>query len=192
MTRTAHDLVDWQGYLYHPEVDCLHRLAERTASWGKIHPVFVNIGAGAGTSTFALLEGNPNAIVFSVDIRADEHPEYTNEHLRLKEELEAGCEFPKHVIRIWGDSRIIGKAWPYKVDLIFVDGGHDYAEVVSDIEAWADKVVEGGIIAFHDYGLKLTDNSEQWPGVRQAVNEWVSKANPRLIENVAMIRAYEV
>lgn len=186
MSRTAHDLVDWQNYLYHPEVDCLHRLAARVK---KERPIFVNIGAGAGTSTFAFLEGNPNALVFSVDIRSDEAPELTNEHLRLKEEH---IEFQKHVIRIWGNSVWVGAAWPYKVDLIFVDGDHSYEGCKADIQSWIGKLNEGGIIAFHDYGWKMTDNSEQWPGVRQAVDEWVAKANPRLIENVAMIRAYEV
>lgn len=190
--RTAHNLVDWQNYLYHDEVDLLHRLAARiqkTPHHCAANPVFVNIGAGSGTSTIALLEGNSDAICYSVDIRADESPELTNEHLRLPE---TNPTIARRVIRIWGDSRKVGRVWPFGADLVFVDGGHEYSEVKEDIEAWYDKIWAGGIIAFHDYGLKETDGSEQWPGVRKAVDEWVSKANPRLIENIAMIRAYEV
>jgi predicted O-methyltransferase YrrM len=190
--RTAHNLVDWQGYLYHDEVDLLHRLAARikkTTHHGSDDPVFVNIGAGAGTSTIALLEGNADAIVYSVDIRADESPEYTNEHLRLPE---ANPTIARRVIRIWGDSRKVGRVWPFGADLIFVDGGHDYEEVKADIEAWYDKIWVGGIIAFHDYGFKETDGSEQWPGVRRAVDEFAGWAHPKLIEQVGMIRAFEV
>jgi predicted O-methyltransferase YrrM len=191
--RTAHDLVDWQGYLYHEEVDLLHKLAARVVP-NPHHcsngvPVFVNIGAGAGTSTIALLEGNPTAICYSVDIRADESPEYTNEHLRLPE---ADPAIASRVIRIWGDSRKVGMVWPFGADLIFVDGGHDYQEVKADIKAWYDKIWAGGIIAFHDYGLKMTDQSEQWPGVRRAVDEFVGYAHPKYLEQVGMTIAFEV
>jgi predicted O-methyltransferase YrrM len=193
MMKTAHDLVDQRDYLYHPEVDCLHRLAARIKP--TVHhcangiPIFINIGAGAGTSTVALLEGNLDAIVFSIDIHCGENENETNEHINLKYVDPA---FAKRVIRIWGDSFAVGKSWPFGVDLVFIDGDHGYAGVKLDIEAWYDKIWSGGIIAFHDYGLKMTDGSEQFPGVRKAVDEFTEERIPLLIDQVGMIKAFEV
>lgn len=36
------------------------------------------------------------------------------------------------------------------VELLFVDGGHDEELVIEDFEKWVPKVVEDGIVAFHD------------------------------------------
>ncbi|MCS7261539.1 MAG: class I SAM-dependent methyltransferase [Anaerolineae bacterium] len=48
---------------------------------------------------------------------------------------------------------------------MFVDGDHSYEGVRSDIECWLPKVLEGGVVAFHDY---------RWsPGVKKAVDEIV-------------------
>lgn len=51
-----------------------------------------------------------------------------------------------------------------KLDSIFIDGCHEYAECKADIDAWTPLVRQGGLIAGHDY----------WPkdsGVMDAVNE---------------------
>ena len=49
-----------------------------------------------------------------------------------------------------------------KVDMVFIDAGHDYDEVKADIEAWSPKCTK--IIAGHDYSVGF-------PGVIKAVNE---------------------
>jgi predicted O-methyltransferase YrrM len=51
------------------------------------------------------------------------------------------------------------------LDLVFIDGSHEYEDVRHDIIQWSKKVKQGGIIAGHDYG------HERWPGVTQAVDE---------------------
>jgi cephalosporin hydroxylase len=48
------------------------------------------------------------------------------------------------------------------VDVVFIDGDHDYEPVKNDIAAWLPKVKSGGIICGHDYLL---------PTVKQAVDE---------------------
>lgn len=51
------------------------------------------------------------------------------------------------------------------VDLVYIDAGHDYEDVVADIKAWLPKIKVGGYIAGHDY---------VWhPPVKQAVNELI-------------------
>lgn len=44
------------------------------------------------------------------------------------------------------------KAIPrHSLDFVYIDARHDYASVLEDLAAWADKVRPGGIIAGHDY-----------------------------------------
>lgn len=50
------------------------------------------------------------------------------------------------------------------VDFVFVDADHSYEGCKRDIEAWAPKVRDGGMVCGHDY-------SDLWPGVKRAVDE---------------------
>ncbi|KKS77417.1 MAG: Translation elongation factor P [Candidatus Woesebacteria bacterium GW2011_GWC1_42_9] len=52
------------------------------------------------------------------------------------------------------------------LDLVFIDGGHDYDSVISDIDSFFPKVRAGGLICFHDYGPNTG-----WDGVMIAVTE---------------------
>jgi len=71
-----------------------------------------------------------------------------------------------------------------EISLIFIDGSHDYESVRSDFETWWPKLVDGGIIAFHDSLSK--------EGVSQYVNEIISTRSdfesPQLIHEIAYIR----
>ena len=52
-----------------------------------------------------------------------------------------------------------------KVELLFIDGHHGYDFVRKDFELWSPKLVEHGMIAFHD--------SHLWPGPRKVVREFI-------------------
>jgi len=54
------------------------------------------------------------------------------------------------------------------IDFVFIDAGHDYDEVIKDIEAWLPKIKQSGIISGHDY-----HNTKC--GVREAVDYKFSK-----------------
>jgi predicted O-methyltransferase YrrM len=54
-------------------------------------------------------------------------------------------------------------AWDKPINVLFIDGAHDYANVSTDIGKWAPFVPAGGIILFHD--------CLSHKGVMQAVNE---------------------
>jgi len=48
------------------------------------------------------------------------------------------------------------------IDMVFIDGDHDYQETLKDITAW-NKIARR-VICGHDY-------SSRWPGVKRAVHE---------------------
>jgi hypothetical protein len=59
-----------------------------------------------------------------------------------------------------------------KAELIYIDGSHDYDDVVLDIKYYYDLVPKGGVIFGDDY-------NHMW-GVKSAVDEYVSKFNLNL------------
>lgn len=153
---------DITGEAYHHtagDVDTLHLLVSDLPP----NPVLVNIGACFGTSALAMLEARPDAFIFSIDINAcPQEPE----HIR-KAGLNTG-----RVVRILGPSQQAGLHWPYKADLVFVDGAHGYDAVCRDIQAWRRHVKPGGFLAFHDYGRALL------PHVTRAVDDEMGKVEP--------------
>lgn len=67
---------------------------------------------------------------------------------------------------IQGTAATVGLLQP--VDMIFIDGAHDYASVRADLRAFAPYVRGGGIISGHDY-------TPDFPGVVDAVDEYLGR-----------------
>lgn len=55
----------------------------------------------------------------------------------------------------------------YQLDLVFLDGGHWYEQVMADLYAWWPRVKPGGWIGGHDYG-----SLSQGVDVVRAVDAW--------------------
>lgn len=134
----AYDLTDGKEPMSWAEIDCLAELAGGLPA----NPIIVNIGAATGVSTLTFLEARGDCFIYSVDV------------LPCTEEFEnirkAGEDY-RRVVRLLGDSKVIGVTFPYDCDLLFIDGDHWGAG--KDIEAWVNtgKVKSGGVIALHDW-----------------------------------------
>ena len=123
-------------------------------------PLLVNIGVRRGASMHCLRAGAPNADLVGIDVD-------------LIKVVRTGlrAEF------ICRDSRRL--SWYRPMHLLFVDGGHAYDVVRSDIRTFGKHVVIGGIMAFHDYARSqeyLIERERRYPsraplGVRRAVDE---------------------
>lgn len=155
----------WQGLLKLPEIEMLEHFV---ATYKRVKPakediIVVNIGAGAGTSTCVFLETRPDTLVFSVDINATHDEAITNEHLRL---AETGLDRDGRVIRIWGDSKIVGKRFPVPIDILLIDGDHSINGLKGDIDMWYNKVINKGLVVFHDYDFHY------WPDVTGVVDKF--------------------
>ncbi len=61
-----------------------------------------------------------------------------------------------------------------EVDFVYIDAAHTYDYVKEDISVWYPKISSGGILSGHDYDPK------EWPGVVDAVEEFVKANNLRL------------
>ena len=127
----------------------------------------IEIGSWKGRSTKALLDGG--ATVYAID-----HWNGTDSDNSLLAGfgLDVYNEFVKNVgsyknLKVMkGDSADMVKRFRGKADLVFIDGGHQYAEVKADIERWLPHC--GKIIAGHDW-------CDGYPGVSQAVTELIGE-----------------
>lgn len=72
-----------------------------------------------------------------------------------------------------GASVDMAKQAPNDLAFVFIDGDHTSPAIDNDIAAWTPKIMQGGIIAFHDYGrrkngCRVTQAVDSW----QAVDRW--------------------
>lgn len=154
----AHDLGNAFGYLFPNEVTFLKELVKELP-WGA---KAINFGAGVGTSALAMKEERNDLILYTIDI-SEGGPTggLENERNAFKN---AGMEklLP---VQILNDSAAEGRKWFGKVWFVFVDGDHSENGLRADIEAWLPHVLDGGIMAFHDY------HRDVWPDVAKVVDE---------------------
>lgn len=79
-------------------------------------------------------------------------------------------QIEKHAwtVDLWSiDSLRAADQYDHKIDVLHIDGDHEYESVLSDCEAWMGKVRVGGHALFDDYG------HDSLPGVYKAVNEYI-------------------
>jgi glycosyltransferase involved in cell wall biosynthesis/predicted O-methyltransferase YrrM len=159
-----------EGWLSEEEAILLYRLAEKVTGRGAI----VEIGAYKGKSTVCLAKGskkNSKIKIYSIDHHKNNPPSLPKFKSNLKK---AGVE--KLVVPIIQTSEEAAKSFDKPVELIFIDGNHDYEFVKRDFELWFPKLIDGGIIVFHDYYDK-----QIWPGVKKAIGE-INSNYPELVK----------
>ncbi len=165
----AYQLADWVKSMGRDEIAWLKIQAAHLPP----EPVVVNIGAAAGVSTLAILEERPDALIYSCEVDPG-----AGEYSSLER---AGLD-KRRVIRL-GESAAAGRDFAGTADFIFVDGGHEAAQVRDDIEAWLPCLLAGGIIAFHDY------HNPNLPGVKQGIDSAIGDLE--IVADVETIRAYQ-
>lgn len=70
----------------------------------------------------------------------------------------------EYTLLLRDNSLFVAKHWELPIDLLFIDGAHDYASARADFDAWLPHVLRSKVIVFHDYNL-------HWPGVVRLVEE---------------------
>ena len=74
-------------------------------------------------------------------------------------------QYGDRVVKVLGDSVEVAARCPAaSFDLVYLDAGHTYEQVVADILAWAPAVKPDGLLAGHDYDTLRA-------GVHQAVDD---------------------
>jgi hypothetical protein len=126
------------GYFTEYEALRAYEMARFTRGFG----VIVEIGSYKGKSTYAWASGAVDVPIYSIDIAHDPIFEENMKRTGVMDRI--------RIVR--GDSTTIGRSWALPVELLFIDGSHDYSAVKADLEGWLPHVVPGGFVALHDAG----------------------------------------
>jgi predicted O-methyltransferase YrrM len=135
-------VADVPGWLTDEEGETLYELARGCSGRG----VIVEIGSWKGKSTICLGLGSragAGVRIYAVDPHAD----YRFGDFKANVER---AEIADLVTPIASFSQAAADDFAEPIELLFVDGSHEYDLVLEDFEKWVPKVVDGGWVAFHD------------------------------------------
>ena len=163
-----------QGYLGADEGRLLYNLAKNCKGKG----VIVEIGSWRGKSTIWLANGSKNgagAKVYAIDPHIGS-PEHQKEFGKVEtfEDFKKNIEqagISDFVVPLVKTSEEAAKQWSGEpIELLWIDGAHEYDMVKLDFDSWEPYLVEGGTIAFHDTGLRGSKDRE---GPKQFVEKYI-------------------
>jgi predicted O-methyltransferase YrrM len=150
---------DVDGYMLSEELDCLRQHAAKAQ-------LVVEIGCWHGRSTYALAETCPGRIIavdWFLGAPADGRQEFrVREAGTNGEGVKAEAAFQRNLapflvngqVLLWKMESLkaarlfaLQRLW---ADLLFIDGSHDEASVLADLDAWLPNLREGGVLLLHD------------------------------------------
>ena len=141
-TRVKPLIADIPGWLTDEEGEALYELARACHGDG----VIVEIGSWKGKSTVCLGLGSQAGA--SVPVYAiDPHADYRFGDFKTNVERAGIAALVRPIASL---SQAAADDFHEPIELLFVDGSHEYDLVLEDFERWVPKVVDGGWVAFHD------------------------------------------
>jgi predicted O-methyltransferase YrrM len=167
-----HQVAGIGGWLTPKEGRLLYDLARRCTGRG----VIVEIGSWKGKSTIWLASGardGAGPTVYAIDPHTA-----LSDNLATQSAVPTLEEFIRNIRAAGVDHLVVpmvttsaqaARGFDRPVELIFIDGAHDYQSVALDLDLWFPKVLEGGTIAFHD--------TVAWEGPRRLVAERVFRGS---------------
>lgn len=189
--------LELRGMLSLPEGVLLYKLAQSL----KQGSVILEVGCYGGLSTAYLLAGSKDnkAMVYSIDpfdkdlekqksyLKRSKDKGYCRGELPMLDNKPSKNDVEKRLkqkgfesfILIEGYSNEVFKNWNKKIDLLWIDGDHNYNQVKRDFMSWSKYLRKGGIIAIDDANKK--DDSEYWNmgliGPTKVVGEFIKEPN---------------
>lgn len=162
-----------EGWLSLREARMLHDAA-LTVHSGPI--LAVEIGSWKGRSTIAIASGlkERGGTLLAIDPHTgsrEHQPHFIGTYDDFMRNIQqAGLEHVVRPIRSFSrDAR--SQVSDDTVSVLFIDGSHEYEDVLQDIVDWLPTLREGAVVAFNDY---------EWPGVYRALLEKVAVAGGAL------------
>jgi predicted O-methyltransferase YrrM len=132
--------------------------------------VAVEIGSYRGKSACYIASAMPSgSTLYCIDpwqnssqIREKQYQTDEN-YLRFVDNV-SKCGLSDKVVPIRGFSSDVSKQWDKPISFLYIDAGHEYDEVLEDIDSWLPHVKSGSPVLFDDY-------SPAFPGVQRAFHD---------------------
>lgn len=146
------------GWLSDREALGLYQMAASLCEYAGI----VQIGSWQGKSTYCLASGLHTGFVYAIDPfngDAGKDKDSSQEYAEKKEEKDLSEIFLSNMKRLGVITKIqMRKGYSKQlshlfsnINALFIDGDHSIEGCLSDYNLYADKIVAGGFLAFHDY-----------------------------------------
>lgn len=160
---------DVEGFISNAQGDLLAAYASQCQG-----QVAVEVGSYRGKSASYIAAALPDtATLYCVDpwqnsptIRERQYRTDQN-YAHFVANIEA-CGLSNKVVAVQGFSSYVASQWDKQVSFLHLDGGHEYDEVLSDLDCWMPHMAGDGIVVFDDY-------SPRFPGIEEAVHKWFDK-----------------
>lgn len=171
---------DVEGWLLDSEGELLYHFAKNCQRSG----VIVEIGSWKGRSTIWLGTGSKEGN--RVSIYAIDPHTGSPEHRKRYGKVSTVDDFKKNikmarvddlVTLIVKTSEEAARDFRDPVSFIFIDGAHEYEAAKLDFDLWFPKIVNGGVMAFHDTIL--------WSGPKRVVTNHLYKS--KYFKNVRFV-----
>jgi hypothetical protein len=181
-----------EGWLADEEADLLIAVTARALATHEQPQTIVEVGSYCGRSTVVfgsvVKTLSPEAKIYAIDphdgkVGAIDQGITSGEPtlIRFNRNLEQ-ADLTKYVEVIQKHSYEV--TWDKPIQILFIDGLHDYTNVARDFFQFERWVVPGGYIAFHDY-------AEYYPGVKSFVNEILASGRYRQVHYVGSMMIVE-
>lgn len=200
--QIIHDFVLIDGWLSPAEAVALYLTARATP---RQDVVLCEIGSWLGKSSYVLaraLDGKPNSVLYCIDPfdgSGDTLSQPTYNNARAHSSKSLLDQFTENMQRfgtldriciIPSSSQQANETFSRQIDLLFIDGNHDYEAVRDDFLLWSPRVRPGGWIVFHDVG------SSHLSGPKRVVEEFIvhqdAWRDQQLIEEIYIARKHLV
>ncbi len=149
----------------------------RCSSDGYGEGLIVEIGCYRGRSTISLALGSQakrREKVYAID----PHNDLENRELFIKNIK--GERVEDYVIADHRKSEDVIAQFNSDIRLLFIDGSHIYEDVKKDILLWKGCLIDGGMIALHDYLPE--DHPLHRPDVKRAIDEFIINSGDFIVE----------
>lgn len=153
------------------EGECLYNLARNSYS----DQAIVEIGSWKGGSTIWLAKGSEaggRAKVYAIDphkgtAESSPHGETNTEIIFRQNIKRAGVDHIVNPLIMKSEEAIT--VWTQAISLLWIDGSHEYEDVLKDFTLYEPYLQPGGIVAFHDSWTFL--------GPRRIIRRYILKSN---------------
>lgn len=159
-----------QGWLTDPEAELLVDVAMAACGSREEPAHIVEVGSFHGRSTVVLgsIAKHNSARVYSIDAHDGRQGavdtglrQYPPSWDSLQQNIRRAAL--EDVVDMSND-KSYSRPWEGPVDMLLIDGLHDYFNVARDFRHFSDSIVPGGYVAFHDH-------ADYFPGVKLFVHE---------------------
>ena len=100
------------------------------------------IGVSRGYNAITMLKTLPIGMLYLIDISYE------------KNTLVRFYNYSRQVRVVSGKSQDVANKIRNDLDFVYIDGSHEYEDVLNDIKLYYPKVKEGGIVGGHDFRIK--------------------------------------